>query len=62
VAPPGDAAAEAGQDGVEWVRNGTAMPTSRITSRGRTTLPRAVRERLRLRPGDRVAYVAKRRA
>jgi antitoxin PrlF len=35
------------------------MPTltSRITAKGQTTVPRAVRERLRLRPGDSVAYV-----
>ena len=34
------------------------MIESRITSRGRTTLPRAVREALSLQPGDRVRYIA----
>lgn len=33
-------------------------PTSRIDSRGRTRLPREVRERLGLKPGDRIAFVA----
>jgi antitoxin PrlF len=34
------------------------MLTSRITTKGQTTVPRAVRERLRLRPGDTIAYIA----
>jgi len=33
------------------------MQESTITSRGQTTLPRAVREALGLRPGDRVRYL-----
>jgi AbrB family looped-hinge helix DNA binding protein len=33
-------------------------PTSRIDSRGRTRLPREVRERLGLKPGDRIAFVS----
>lgn len=32
------------------------MIESAITSRGRTTLPKAVREALSLQPGDRVRY------
>ncbi len=32
------------------------MPQSTITSRGRTTIPKAVRDALRLRAGDRVRY------
>ena len=31
-------------------------PTSRITSKGQTTIPRAVREKLSLRPGDVIIY------
>ncbi len=31
-------------------------PTSRITSKGQTTIPREVRERLSLQPGDVVVY------
>lgn len=33
------------------------MQESTVTSRGQTTLPRAVREALGLRPGDRVRYL-----
>lgn len=33
------------------------MLVSRITSKGQTTVPREVREKLSLRPGDVVAYV-----
>lgn len=33
------------------------MITSRLTSKAQTTIPRPVREALRLRPGDEVAYV-----
>ena len=33
------------------------MIESTITARGRTTLPKAVREALSVRPGDRVRYV-----
>jgi antitoxin PrlF len=32
------------------------QPTSRITSKGQTTIPRAVREKLALRPGDVLVY------
>ena len=32
------------------------QPTSRITSKGQTTIPRAVREKLSLRPGDVIVY------
>ena len=34
-------------------------PTSRITSKGQTTIPRAVREKLSLRPGDVIIYEIK---
>lgn len=33
------------------------MTTSTLTSKGQTTLPKAVREALALKPGDRVRYV-----
>ena len=33
------------------------MIESTITSKGQTTLPKAVREALRVKPGDRVRYV-----
>ena len=33
------------------------MITSRLTRKAQTTIPRAVRDALRLRPGDEVAYV-----
>jgi AbrB family looped-hinge helix DNA binding protein len=32
------------------------MPTSTLTSKGQITLPKRVRERLGLRPGDRVDF------
>jgi antitoxin PrlF len=34
----------------------TMQPISTVTSKGQTTLPRAVREALSLSPGDRVVY------
>jgi AbrB family looped-hinge helix DNA binding protein len=33
------------------------MPTATVTSKGQVTIPRKVREALRLRPGDRVDFV-----
>ena len=35
------------------------QPTSRITSKGRTTIPREVRQKLSLRPGDVLVYELK---
>lgn len=32
------------------------MPHAKITSKGQITLPKAVRDRLRVGPGDRVAF------
>ncbi|HZA65990.1 MAG TPA: AbrB/MazE/SpoVT family DNA-binding domain-containing protein [Geminicoccaceae bacterium] len=32
------------------------QPTSRITSKGQTTIPRAIREKLSLKPGDVLVY------
>ena len=32
------------------------MASSRVTSKGQTTIPRSVRDKLRLRPGDAVDY------
>ncbi len=33
------------------------MPSAKITSKGQVTLPKQVREHLRLEPGDRVDFV-----
>lgn len=33
------------------------MPTSTLTSRGQTTIPKSIREALRLQPGDRVEFI-----
>ena len=33
------------------------MPTSTITSKGQTTIPKAVREHLGLKPGNRIDYL-----
>ncbi len=33
------------------------MPSSRITSKGQLTLPREIRDKLRVGPGDRVSFV-----
>lgn len=33
------------------------MPTATITSKGQTTIPRAVRKRMRLKAGDRVEFI-----
>lgn len=32
------------------------MPISTLTSKGQLTLPKAIRDRLRVRPGDRVEF------
>jgi antitoxin PrlF len=32
------------------------MLTSKVTSKGQTTLPREIRERLEVHPGDYIAY------
>jgi antitoxin PrlF len=34
------------------------MPTATVTSKGRVTLPQKIREALRIRPGDRIDFVA----
>ena len=36
------------------------MPSSVITSKGQTTIPKAIRERLGVEPGDRVDFVVQR--
>jgi antitoxin PrlF len=33
------------------------MPSSLITTKGQTTIPKAIRDRLRVAPGDRVDFV-----
>lgn len=33
------------------------MTMSRMTSKGQTTIPKEIRERLGLKPGDRVAFI-----
>ena len=33
------------------------MPTATVTSKGQVTIPRKVREALRVRPGDRIDFV-----
>lgn len=33
------------------------MPTARITAKGQTTIPKAIRERLGVTPGDRIHFV-----
>lgn len=33
------------------------MPTSTLTSRGQTTIPKSIREALRLQPGDEVEFI-----
>ena len=36
------------------------MPSSVITSKGQTTIPKAIRDRLGVEPGDRVDFVVQR--
>lgn len=33
------------------------MPTSTLTSRGQTTIPKSIRDALHLHPGDRVEFI-----
>jgi antitoxin PrlF len=36
---------------------GAVMPTSTVTSKGQTTIPKEIRDHLHLKPGDRVEFV-----
>ncbi len=43
-----------------YVRNityGKDMPVSRLTSKGQTTIPKEIRDKLDLKPGDRIRFV-----
>ncbi len=35
------------------------MPSALITAKGQTTIPKAIRERLRVEPGDRIDFVVR---
>ena len=39
-----------------FITTGKDMPISRLTSKGQTTIPKEIRERLNLKPGDRIRY------
>lgn len=36
---------------------GNCMPASSVTSKGQTTIPKKIREHLKLQPGDRVEFI-----
>lgn len=36
--------------------SGKVMPISRLTSKGQTTIPKPVRDALKLKPGDRIQF------
>ncbi len=43
-----------------YVRNityGKDMPVSRLTSKGQTTIPKEIRDKLDLKPGDRIEFI-----
>jgi len=41
------------------LQKGKAMRAATLSSKGQVTIPRAIRERLRLQPGDRVMFVVR---
>lgn len=42
---------------VSFITIGKIMPVSRLTSKGQTTIPKEIRDALRLKPGDRIEFI-----
>lgn len=39
------------------ITSGNEMPISRLTSKGQTTIPKSIRDALRLKTGDRIEFI-----